>query len=158
MDYVPEVFQHVAIGEVSETACSPQMDMRFTGLTMAAPEKITLDGAPVAVVPLCAAFQLPASQTINADPMIIHVRRQSDGFTAQAQLGVSQDDPDEPEFPEPDDFPGPLAESLANTLATGWFHVDAQEWLDVDLSDGVFEFFISYAGEVSEKRMVEIEP
>lgn len=158
MDYVPEIFQHAPIGQIVESACSPVMTSEFMGLTIAAPDKIVLSGAQIAIVPLCGAFQLPAGQVIDADPMVIHVRRLVDGHIVSGMLGVAPDQLDDPDIPVPDDAIPPSAGALANTITTGWFHVDAQQWLDIDLAGGLFEFFVTYAGEKSAKQIVEILP
>lgn len=158
MDFIPPYFENAPIGEIAESECSPKVANDYLGVAIAVPEQVKLGGAPTPVLPVCGYFQLPAAQAISGDQMTIHVRRDGADETFSAQV-VPLEEPgatDEPEEPEPEDAYQPSAEALANTLSSGYFHVDAQAYLPSPLIPGTYQIIVTYAGGKSEPVTVEI--
>lgn len=158
MDYIPDYFQDAPIGAIHESRCTPSMSPFGSGIVIDAPQKIQLNGADHAVIPICGRYQLPAVQAMGAPPLVIEVVRRKDGTRLQAALGPSPDELDEPDVPEPGDIEPLTDEDLKDTVTIGIFHVDAQAWIDAPLLEGEFELRVHFAQQESNSVAITISP
>ncbi|SEA72868.1 hypothetical protein [Rubrimonas cliftonensis] len=143
MDFDPAIFQDAPLGAAAASPCSPALPDAFEGVLIAAPERVSVGLSETPVVPVCGAFQLRASDASDA-PLTLHVSR--DGGPAVRGLAVVEGELDEPEIPPPPGAPEPSPEALANTIISGYFHIDAQAATGAFIAPGTYEIAADFAG------------
>jgi len=159
MTVTPTKFETAPIGSLKKSACSPDMP-DYPGLAIAAPDVMTLGDEALKIFAICGAFSVPLGQALSGDPMMIELKNQDTG-TTETLYPLSAEDENAMEnldFNLPTDAVELSPEAIANTMSSGYFHINLQDHRDLLLAPGQYRLRVNHVGDISNTLTFEIRP
>ncbi len=153
---VKDGLKNLSLGTFEQSPCSPTIPSSFLdGIIISVPQSdIIIEQGKRAVVPIFGYYLIPVLAAMDGPPLTIQVRP-VDGDTVFSGE-IVEEGVNEPVEPPPMNAPRPDRDALEGVSTGGYFNIDAQRYLQYNMTPGSYKVIVSFAGLDSNSVLIHI--